>query len=107
MRVNKICVLNPYSFPKGMAPSTRMVAYCKGLVRNSVEAEVVCFYPKTKEDFNPDEGIIDGVKWTYIQKKRYDVSKFYNYLIERPKVICRTISFLRKSNKTKKIDLVL
>lgn len=107
MNINKICVLCPYPFPKGMAPATRMVAYCKGLVQNSVETEVVCFFPKTKEDKNPSEGEIDGIKWSYIQQKRYGVSRFNNLLIERPKVIWKTIRYLKKLDKEKKIDFVL
>ena len=107
MKVNKISVLCPYPFPKGMAPTTRMVAYCKGLVQNAVETEVICFFPKVKEDSNLREGVIEGVKWSYVQQKRYDVSKFYNLLIERPKVIFRTLKYVRQSNKNKKIDYVL
>lgn len=107
MKVKKICILSPYSFPEGMAPSTRIIAYGKGLVQNSVETEVVCFFPKRKEDNNPNEGVINGIKWSYIQEKKYGVSRLYNRLIERPKAIWRTIHYIKESNKAKQINFVL
>lgn len=107
MKVDKICILCPYSFPEGMAPSTRIIAYGKGLVQNSVETEVVCFFPKRKEDQNPNEGEINGVKWSYIQQKKYGVSRAYNMLVERPKVIWKTLKYIKQSNKVKRINFVL
>lgn len=44
--VNKIVVLNIYQFPNGMAPTTRILAYTKGLRENGVDCDIVSFRPK-------------------------------------------------------------
>lgn len=103
----KIVVLCPYEFPYGLAASTRILAYSKGLVKNGVEVEVLCFFPKVKEDTNTMQGSISGVKWVYLQEKNYNISKFRNLLMERTKVLFNTISHIRKSNRELKIDFVI
>lgn len=44
--VKKIAVLNIYQFPNGMAPTTRILAYTKGLQENGVDCDIVSFRPK-------------------------------------------------------------
>lgn len=44
--VKKIAVLNIYQFPNGMAPTTRILAYTKGLRENGVDCDIVSFRPK-------------------------------------------------------------
>lgn len=44
--IKKIAVLNIYQFPNGMAPTTRILAYTKGLRENGVDCDIVSFRPK-------------------------------------------------------------
>ena len=44
--MNKIAVLNIYQFPNGMAPTTRILAYTKGLRENGVDCDIISFRPK-------------------------------------------------------------
>lgn len=107
MDIKKVIVLCPYEFPYGLAASTRILAYSKGLVKNGVDVEVLCFFPKVKEDTNAIHGSISGVKWVYLQEKNYKISRLRNLLMERTKVLFNTISHIRKSNRELKIDFVI
>ena len=107
MDLNKILVLCPYEFPFGLAAATRILAYSKGLVENGVAVEVLCFFPKIRDDKNETEGVIEGVKWKYVQEKNYNASKIWSLIIERPRVLLKTISHVYKSHKESKIDLVI
>ena len=107
MDIKKIIVLCPYGFPYGLAASTRILAYSKGLVKNGVDVEVLCFFPKVKEDTNAIQGSISGVKWVYLQVKNYKISRLRNLVMERTKVLFNTVSHIRKSNKNKSIDYVI
>jgi len=95
----RICIINPYPFPEGMAATTRMVAYTKGLAQNGVDVEVVCFFPKDDVDQNPVCGEINGVKYSYINIRDKKRCKILRYLIERPIYIINTLSCIRKNKR--------
>lgn len=55
-----------------MAPSIRILSYCKGLVENGANVEIHSFASIEKEQCQSLSGIIDGVKYqlsTYRKKR--------------------------------------
>lgn len=46
----KIAVINIYNFPTGMAPTTRILSYCKGLLLNGAKVDIVSLTPKNEFD---------------------------------------------------------
>lgn len=49
INTKRIGVLNLYTFPKGMAATSRILAYCKGLQQNGVECKIISFMPKSRK----------------------------------------------------------
>lgn len=68
-RIEKIGILCFWPFPEGMAPTTRILAYSKGLVKNGVDVEIVSFRRIYKDDVKKEnikrKGIVNGIKYTY------------------------------------------
>ena len=57
----KVAVINIYTFPVGMAPTTRIIGYCKGLLGQGCQVEIVSIIPKRESDKNiPLIGVCDG-----------------------------------------------
>ncbi|MFW5803823.1 MAG: glycosyltransferase [bacterium] len=72
-----IIVVSIYSFPLGLAPTNRILAYSKGLVANGVN--VCVFMPFPTDQYSsknrlPNKGIFDSINYCY-STKRYK-SKF-------------------------------
>ncbi len=44
----KVGVINIYNFPHGMAPTTRIIAYCKGLIAQGAEVDILSLVPKER-----------------------------------------------------------
>lgn len=103
----RIGVLCPYWFPEGMAATTRILAYSKGLVKNGLEVEVICFFPKVVDDPNPDEGTIDGVSYLYLNHRDPKASKIRRILYDRPRSIWNTIKYIKRQNKQKRYSSIL
>lgn len=74
-RIKKIGVLCFWPFPEGMAPTTRILAYGKGLVKNGVDVEIVSF----------NRIFIDDVKKTGIKKSGiiHNISYIYPHFFQK------------------------
>ena len=46
----KIAVINIYNFPVGMAPTTRIIGYCKGLLQAGAKVDIISVVPKKETD---------------------------------------------------------
>lgn len=103
----KIGVLCTYRFPEGMAPTTRILSYGKGLVEHGCKVEVVIFYPLLSSDNYQMSGSIDGIKYTYSHKRNPGRGILYKLFIDRPKSLFNAIRILFASNKKEKFDCVL
>lgn len=102
--MKKVGVLCYYKFPEGMAPTTRIIAYGKGLVRNNVDTEVVIIRPRQIPSDYPDEGLVEGVRYVYPYSRKNNVNRIRNLFIEKPRSVIKTIKYIKKSNKEKKYD---
>ena len=56
----RIGVIHIYNFPYGLAPTTRITAYCKGLVTRGHHVDIYSYKPQIKESSYPLSGVCDG-----------------------------------------------
>lgn len=57
----KIAVIHIYNFPVGMAPTTRIIGYCKGLLQAGSKVDIVSIVPKKESNKDvPLTGVCDG-----------------------------------------------
>lgn len=106
-QLNKIGVLCTYSFPEGMAPTTRIRAYGKGLVENGVKVEVVIFQPKNGEDDNPSSGMVDGLHYEYSHVRAADASRLHKMFVDHPRSILNALRIIRASHRKEPFDVIL
>lgn len=68
-QINKIGILCFWSFPEGMAPTTRILSYSKGLLANNVQVEIISFRRIFKDEVKKDKieksGTVEGIKYIY------------------------------------------
>lgn len=72
--MSKIVIVCSYPLPTGMAATTRIMSYSKGLVANGVAVEVLSYIPSGNIylDSSDNSGSIDGVYYCYpLRKKRF------------------------------------
>ena len=71
-KVSKIIILAGYPFPIGLAPTTRIIAYAKGLIANGVDAEVLNYGHVAPDDKlkDADVGYVEGVKYRYSCRRK-------------------------------------
>lgn len=103
----KIGVLCGFSFPKGMAATTRIIAYCKGLQENGVKTQVFVHNWIKSTDNIPSRGTIEGVEYFHTHMYNPSRSKIYKILVDKWKMYHRTIKNIRTSNNEQKIDFFL
>lgn len=104
--VQKILVLCSYPFPEGMAASVRILSYCKGLQQNGVKTEIVSFGGRFDNDGFPQRGIIDGIPYTMSHHWCVGKSRLHRALIDNLLFKVKTVYYIIKSNRTKRIDYV-
>lgn len=70
--IKRVAIICGYSFPEGLAPSTRILAYAKGLTENGIEVNIYVYFP-TDRDPSPFlvDGCIDGVNYYYPSTRQY------------------------------------
>ena len=70
--IKRIAIICGYSFPEGLAPSTRILTYAKGLIENGIEVDIFVYFP-TERDPSPFlvDGCIDGVAYYYPNTRQY------------------------------------
>ena len=104
---NKIGVLCQYPFPVGMAATTRILSYGKGLVENGADVEVYSFFWRGDDSPEPIEGDIEGVK--YIIPCRYHTKrgKFYHVFIDKRNIYTGIINRIKQSHKVQPFNCIL
>lgn len=105
--INKVGILCTYSFPEGMAPTTRIRAYGKGLVQNAVKVEVVIFQPKSGDDEYSPVGTVDGLHYEYSHVRKQNATRLHKMFIDHPRSIINALRIIRKSHKREPFDLML
>lgn len=106
--LNRIFVLCDYPFPEGMAPTTRILAYAKGLNLNNCKCEVLSFTPFPIEDkIKSLQGIKDGVIYHRSHAYNPNGNRFYRVFIDLKLFRLKAISLLIRERRKEKIDVIL
>ena len=104
MRIGIIC---GYPFPKGMAATTRIIAYSKGLIENNVNVDVILFNPTEKGDPNiPSKGVFQRINYCYPFRK-YRVKNKIFHSFELIIGIITTFFYVIHENKKLKFDALI
>ena len=107
----KIAVINIYNFPVGMAPTTRIIGYCKGLVELGCQVDIVSIIPKSESDKNiPLTGVCDGGNYYHfshapscnIPVVRSVFWRYFDYLCLK-----RALNFIKDSDKKHPYDAII
>lgn len=97
----KIGVLNIYSFPQGLAPTNRILAYTKGLVEQNVECEILSLKPQVRTPNNINRiGSVNGVKYIHqIQIPLYKNRILNSLCFRLGNIICfwKSLWYIRRS----------
>ncbi len=107
-KIQKICILCGYSFPEGMAPTTRILAYSKGMKENGVDVEIVSFERIQNTNCKRIDGVVKGIPYHTpfcYNPKKYN-NRIYRVLWANWKLRFSCIKELVNSNRNKKVDYV-
>ncbi len=71
-KIRRIAIICGYSFPDGMAPTTRILAYSKGLVEDDTKVDIFIFFPtESVQNSFPVNGMIYGINYHYPGTRTY------------------------------------
>lgn len=91
--LKKIGIYSFWEFPEGLAPTTRILAYSKGLVENNVAVEILSFRRVYKDESKDivKSGIINGAAYAYLHffnslGKNYKLFRIFDEIILRIKL---------------------
>lgn len=102
-----IAILCQYSFPEGMAPTTRIISYGKGLVRNGSNVRVIIYRPKILGEQSPVQGNIQGIDYVYSHVRDPRKSLFHKIFVDRPVAIIKAVRIIKQFNKKTPLDCIL
>lgn len=102
--MNKIGVICAYQFPEGMAPTIRILAYCKGLQKNGVKTEVFTFKGTPVGTTEPLDGIVEGIPYHKSYLKHGDGCQ---RIIDWISMAKRLSHQIEKSHKKEPFDCLL
>ncbi|NVJ48608.1 MAG: glycosyltransferase [Cytophagia bacterium] len=104
----RIAIICAYSLPIGMAATTRIMSYSKGLVRNGDDVTVFSYNPSGNkyDDLKESQGVYEGVNYCYAFKK----DRYHNKILHALEIlwsIVLTIKQIFLENKKRKIDCLI
>lgn len=106
MNTMKIGVLNGFPFPEGLAATTRIIAYCKGLVEAGVECEIYTFSWHISNNLQP-VGVVENIPYFIGHVTKPHRNKLIKYIVDRPQNKCNTLRNIYKSHKHLPFDFML
>src|SRR5690554_3358648 len=106
--MTKIAVICSYPLPTGMAATTRIMAYSKGLVEKGSEVDVYSYIPSGNvySSSNENLGTIDGINYCYPLRKKRFKNRFL-HIIESILSIIISYNKIYKIGKEKKYDAII
>ena len=104
-RIKKIGVICTYQFPEGMAPTIRILAYCKGLRQNGVKTEVFTFKETPADTTEPLEGEVQEIPYHKSYLKRNDGS--FSKIVDKLFMLKRLMKQINVSHKKEPFDYLL
>lgn len=103
----KVGILTYFPFPKGMAPTTRIIAYSKALQKNGAEVEVFSCRWNPDNQGIPLSGKVEGVQYYNSHLWHTKYGKLFKVLIDGKLLRYKTILNIRKSHQIKPFDIFL
>ncbi|WP_308746218.1 glycosyltransferase family 4 protein [uncultured Bacteroides sp.] len=104
--LNRVGILCYYTFPEGMAPTNRIIAYGKGLRENGIDVDIIIFQPKLKEYNAPMSGTISNVNYHYMHERKAKSPTLKKVFYDRPLALFKTVRYIYKQNKERAFDFV-
>lgn len=110
--IKKVGILTFWSFPEGMAPTVRIIAYSRGLVANGIEVQIFSFKRIYRDEVKADNieksGNIDGVRYRYIHYfnkfgRKFKLFRVIDEIILRVKLVF----FVYRNHNYKNFDAFL
>lgn len=104
-KIRKIGIVCAYGFPEGMAPTVRILAYCKGLQKNGVKTEVFTFKETPAESDAPQKGTVQGVPYqkSYFKHGKGRLGK----VMDKLAMLKRLYKQVKESNEIEPFDYLL
>lgn len=102
----KIGILCELPFPVGMASTTRIISYSKGLILNGAVVEVFSFTSRNDDSPEPVEGNINDIKYIIPHRFHSNKGKFYHVFIDKPKLYKATINCIADSHGKQPFDYI-
>lgn len=103
----KVGILTYFPFPKGLAPTTRIIAYSKGLQKNGCRVEVFsCRWNPDNENI-PLEGIVEGVPYMNSHLWHTKYGKLFKVTIDKYLLYRNTIRNIKNSHLIQPFDVFL
>lgn len=106
MKKPHIGILCHYPFPEGMAPTTRIIAYSKGLCANGADVDVYSFIFLDKEEKTVNDGKIGEVKY-HLSPFTHTSNHLTNAVKRYIGIKIKTIVDIYRANKVNKFQCVL
>lgn len=101
-----IAILCQYAFPEGMAATTRIVSYGKGLQRNGVKTDVFSFQWLDDKSDVLSEGEVSGVHYKISHRWHTGKGKLYKMLVDFPAVYFKAVRDIMRSHRDFPIEYV-
>lgn len=103
----KIGVFTYFPFPKGLAPTTRIIAYCKGLQQNGCSVEVFSCGWNPDNKGIPLNGYVEGVPYHNSHLWHTKYGKLFKVTIDKYLLHRNTIRNIKQSHLEKPFDVLL
>lgn len=108
-------IISIYPFPKGLAPTNRILAYSKGLVNSAMDVTVAIPFPTDSFNSNSQlqsEGSFDGIRYVYtsgIYKSKYKIGRVVAgvFQLRRLKGLITSTIYILNRSKKQKIDNII
>jgi glycosyltransferase involved in cell wall biosynthesis len=107
MNIKLIC---GYPFPIGLSATNRIITYCKGLVENLDDVQVVIINPTEDKNnvINKENcGIYKGIKFQYVWADTIWPSNYLKKIIVFILSFIKSLSYVYKNNSCSKIDVII
>ncbi|HEY4324214.1 MAG TPA: glycosyltransferase [Mucilaginibacter sp.] len=106
-KIKRVAIICGYSFPEGLAATTRILSYGKGFVENGIKTDIFVYFPTDSQpsSFSAD-GEIYGINYHYPGTREHPKNKIIRILSHAYYCFIAVFKLL-KENKKEKFDFVI
>lgn len=110
MRSLKIGVIHIYNFPNGMAPTVRITAYCKGLLKQGDDVDIISIVPLRGDRRASLEGRCEGGNYyhfCYAPRIKVPIIRSVFWRLRNYYCRCKALKFIKQSHRQKPYDAII